>query len=247
MTRIPPRPIKKSHTKMSEDSEETEKPGDSSRKKEIIQYLDIIRSGRQQSNAEDDQGAGNSQRNGGFRGIYQCDGVHEYYSSCLQEQKIYSNPHRAKFVPIFEKIFKYMKISTLPILDLGCGTGESTLIIKNLQIPNELMGSDPYLFKAYSENTQCLSFSYSFDDIVEGTDVELRSRLFSMIICSYALHLCENVADLCLKLSYRAEYLCILTPHGLPIITEEMGWKAYWNFKYKNVKINIYITTNATH
>ena len=182
---------------------------------------------------------------GGFHEIYASEGVDSFYSTCLKGEKQYNNPHRKKFLPILERIFRYMKLDSRPLLDLACGTGEISLLVKEVLPHQSIIGVDPYLFAQYAEITKFPSLSYSFEDIINGKDHDLKDMQFSMIICSYGMHLCSQVLELCQKLSRRSPFLCILTPHGLPVVTEEMGWVAHWSFKFKGVKVNVYSSSHT--
>jgi hypothetical protein len=205
----------------------------------------------------------------GFRLKYS-QGVSEYYESCSH----YSNPHASKFIEIIRRLFQWLPEDLLtilrsessslsidslscsslpsrdggaitsslspPILDLACGSGQITQALKANHVEN-VVGLDPFLSEQYQKETGKFVWNNSFEDIIEG---RIHLPDFSMIICSYGLHLCSNLERLLQVLQDSTCYLCVITPHGLPIIEESTGWKEMFRFKYANVK-TLFFTTRV--
>lgn len=167
------------------------------------------------------------------RNGYEKFGVENYYKL---HSKDYKNPHRS----IIEKILsdtrcnQYIKGN---VLDLCCGSGEVTKILKSRGLCNECIGCDPYTYDLYKEETGCQCLQYSFKDIALGV---LSSEDYSVIVCSFALHLCESsMLDTVLyQLSRISDILIIITPHKRPEI------RNYWNlvdeFVVDRVRCRIY-------
>ncbi|CAH6420175.1 Hypothetical protein KVN_LOCUS34 [uncultured virus] len=169
----------------------------------------------------------------GFRENYK-NGIESFYKNNCNN---YINPH---FDDI-KKTLNYIsniKLNSDPILDLCAGSGEITLGINDL-FANEIIGSDPFTFDLYKKNTNKVVFDWSFDDIMNGC---MENYSFSIIFCSYALHLCSKskIKLVCLELSRRSKYLCIISPHKKPHISENMGWKLKNTNKYKKIHMRFY-------
>jgi hypothetical protein len=80
----------------------------------------------------------------------------------------------------------------------------------------------------------------SFEDIVQR---KITLPPTSIIICSYGLHLCDQIDELLDILKESTSYLCVISPHGLPIISESSGWRNMFTFKYANIKTSLYTTS----
>ena len=160
----------------------------------------------------------------------------EFYLTC----KKYKNPHANKFYEIIKRVIDWlpfnMQTSIEPILDLACGSGEVTRALLRYGIDN-VIGIDPYLHEQYATITKRTVYDYSFEDIyLEKVLLEK----YSIVFCAYALHLCSHVDKILEVLKKYTEYLCIITPHGLPIVSEESGWQRIISFKYANIKVYIF-------
>ena len=180
----------------------------------------------------------------GFRRKYYS--VHEspedFYSHCNK----YKNPHSKKFGPIIKKVIQWLPFDLsiesqkCPVLDLACGTGEITIQLMNQNI-DHVVGIDPFLATSYSENTSKPVLQNSFEDIYQE---KILLEKYSIVFCSYALHLCEDPSALLEVLKRYTQYLCVVTPHGLPIISLESGWVRIFDFKYSNIKVYLYEFTD---
>ena len=122
------------------------------------------------------------------------------------------------------------------VLDLCCGGGEVTnILLKNNTYVID--GVDPYTAAAYKKNTGRDCLNYDFKSIVQGS---LQDKRYDTIICSFAMHLCEEsmLNSLLYQLRLIANTLIIITPHKRPDI------KSWWNMveeiKYNKVKLRIY-------
>lgn len=178
----------------------------------------------------------------GFRKKYLV-GVDHYYENNTN----YKNLHSSKFNNIVNKIIKYFplkikqNVNLLNFLDFSCGSGEITLSLMFHNIHN-IEGFEPYLHQSYVQNTGKNIIIGTFNDVIER---KLYLTKYILIICSYCLHLCDNVNELLIILKESTEYLCVISPHGLPIISADItGWYELFSFKYSNIKVNFY-TTNV--
>jgi len=153
------------------------------------------------------------------RGFYVDLGVKGYYESHGSE---YQNPHEDRVRKVIKSIIKEWDLKTSKVLDLACGSGEVTLILKDLGV-KDITGADPYTVTAYERRTGNTCRPISFEDITNG---KLSEEKFSIIICSYALHLAkeELLPVLAMQLSMISEQLLIITPHKRPDIEEKWGW-----------------------
>ena len=68
----------------------------------------------------------------------------------------------------------------------------------------------------------------------------LQNRRYDTIICSYAMHLCEEsmLNNLLYQLSLIANTLIIITPHKRPEIKN--WWYEVESFKYNGVTLKVY-------
>jgi ubiquinone/menaquinone biosynthesis C-methylase UbiE len=109
------------------------------------------------------------------------------------------------------------------VLDLACGSGEVTLALQDLGF-KEIDGIDPYTRQAYQERTGKMAEPYTFEQIAAGA---LEDRRYSLIVCSFALHLlpASRLPRLVYQLSRIADTLIIITPHKRPRLQEAWGWK----------------------
>jgi hypothetical protein len=170
-----------------------------------------------------------------IRTEYEKCGVDNFYKNC----KNYSNPH---LLDIRNAIIKLDYNNFGSILDLSAGSGQITNILTNLGQFN-ISGSEPYLFDEYVKNTSKSCLNFTFSDIQLG---KLNYDKFDTIICSYALHLCEQsiLPDVLWNLSLISKRLIILSPNNKPVINQENGWIFVDKFKEGKTKIKIYNSIN---
>lgn len=176
--------------------------------------------------------------NDSVRAGYEELGIEDYYKRHCED---YSNPHISIIKELID-ISNCIQYLGNNILDLCCGGGEITNILKDNNFNIE--GLDPYTAPAYKKNTGKECLIYDFKDIVQGA---LQNRRYNTIICSYAMHLCEEsmLNNLLYQLSLIANTLIIITPHKRPEIRD--WWKEVKTFKYKGITLKVYKTTEFSN
>ncbi len=129
----------------------------------------------------------------------------------------YRNPHETAVRECFRQCHADWGLDLSNVLDLACGSGEITLEVKGLG--GRVVGMDPFTGCAYSSRTGQQAESVSFQDV--GTN-GLGSRKFSLIVCSYAMHLVEPswLPMLVYRLSEASNNLLILSPHKRPDLSQ---------------------------
>lgn len=173
------------------------------------------------------------------RAGYEKLGVEGYYKNHNED---YSNPHFNIINALLSDYIKHNNIGD-NVLDLCCGSGEITSILNSVG-DYHIDGLDPYTAPAYKKNTGKECLMYDFKDIVNGA---LENRRYNTIICSFAMHLCEQsmLNSLLYQLSTISENLIILTPHKRPEITQ--WWKEVYREKNNKVTIKVYKSLNNTY
>lgn len=134
----------------------------------------------------------------------------------------YRNPHEAAIGQILQISVKNWQLDLHQVLDLACGSGEVTLILHDLGAEN-IDGIDPYTYNAYLKRTGKIAETYTFEEIADGI---LSDRYYSLIVCSFALHLVaeSRLPTLAYQLSQIADSMVIITPHKRPELKAEWGW-----------------------
>lgn len=167
-----------------------------------------------------------------IRAGYEELGVEGYYKAHSED---YSNPHIKEIEYLLKQEINKNYFGT-NILDLCCGSGEVTNILRQYEKYN-IEGLDPYTSPAYKKNTSKECLMYDFKDIVQGA---LQNKKYHTIICSFAMHLCEQsmLNSLLYQLSLIADTLVIITPHKRPEI--KCWWKLVDEHKYNGVTLRIY-------
>jgi SAM-dependent methyltransferase len=156
----------------------------------------------------------------GARDWYQ-DGVGDHYRSHGSE---YANPHAAIIDTCVRLWVEEVRPDTTSVLDLACGAGELTTALRRAGVVGEFAGIDPYTREAYDKQTGLRCEPMTFEQVANGG---LGARHYSLIGCSFAMHLCPAsiLPALCVELAQRAPMLLILTPHKRPAIRLEWGWE----------------------
>ena len=164
-----------------------------------------------------------------IRKQYEIHGVKNYYANMANQ---YSNPHE----PQVQQLLKQLNLSGT-VLDLACGDGSASLALNN---DCTIVGCDPYLYEQYEERTGFPCYPYSFDDIFNGV---LGNINFDVIVCSFAMHLCEEskLNVLLYQLSRLSNKLVIISPHKRPIISENY-WAIKQKYKADKVRCKTYIS-----
>lgn len=145
-----------------------------------------------------------------IRKWYEKLGVEGYYREL---GAAYENPH---FLQIRELLHRNRaKIAFENGLDLCCGSGEVSMVIKEMGYPLPA-ASDPFTAAAYQANFGATCLPFTFEDIIRGALSE--QGPFSSIICSFSMHLCpvKQLFPLVYQLFRRSPQLVILTPHKRP-------------------------------
>lgn len=161
-------------------------------------------------------------------------GVVDFYR---QHGASYRNPHEEAVRRAVKLAVSRWNLPTKPVLDLACGSGEVTLAIR--EVGGDTDGVDPYTGSAYLKRTGQEAISGSFEDIAAGS---LALKKYSLIICSYALHLIEpsKLPLLLFKLGRISPLLVIVSPHKNPVIKPEWGWKISSEFTEERVHARLF-------
>ena len=111
------------------------------------------------------------------------------------------------------------------VLDLATGSGEVWRALRSLGFPSaDLVACDPYTGEAFLARTGHACRPDSFADIAAGS---LAGLEFDVVICAYALHLCEGsrLPGVCMALTAVAPELIVVSPHKRPRLSESWGWR----------------------
>ncbi len=146
-----------------------------------------------------------------MRALYAEYGAERYYRELGAE---YRNPHEDA---VGEAILEARLRWDLPlarVLDLACGSGEVTIAVEALDGCS--VGCDPFTQRAFLARTGRMPLPHSFQDIAKGALREQGD--YSLIVCSYALHLLEPswFHALGSMLAFHSDKFLVLTPHKRP-------------------------------
>jgi len=155
-----------------------------------------------------------------IRNEYERYGAEQYYRRFGAR---YRNPHEAAVRLAIHSAATAWGLDLSHVLDLACGSGEATLALRELGAAR-VDGIDPYTGAAYLARTGQAAEPLTFEDVAGGA---LAGRRYSLIVCSYALHLAEpsRLPGIAWALAQVAPALLILTPHKRPVIRAEWGWR----------------------
>lgn len=165
----------------------------------------------------------NSDSPDSIRGEYEALGVQIYYQT---RGEFYRNPHEEMVRTIIRTIVARSRLDLSSVLDLACGSGEATIPLLELGAAR-IDALDPYTGEAYRKRTGRTVEPLSFEEVAAGG---LAGRSYSLIVCSFALHLVSH-SRLPLLLFQLARLagpdgrLLIITPHKRPEIQEQWGWQ----------------------
>lgn len=153
----------------------------------------------------------------------------------------YRNPHERAVRHAVQAAVTTWKLDLSRVLDLACGSGEVTLALREQGAP-AVEGVDPYTGAAYQARTGQSAETLSFEDIAAGA---LDGRRYSLVVCSYALHLLEpsRLPRLAYQLSRAAAALLVLTPHKRPDLRPEWGWQLAGEMVVERVRTRHYLST----
>ena len=176
-----------------------------------------------------------------IRAEYERHGARRFYE---RSGRRYRNPHE----PAIERVVRAAVAKWSPdlncVLDLACGSGEVTLVLRSLGA-HTIAGIDPYTAAAYRDRTGAEAERMSFEDIAAGA---IAGRRYSLIVCSFALHLVEpsRLPTLAHQLSRVADSLLILTPHKRPVLKPEWGWQVVGEIVIERVRARYYRSTEPS-
>lgn len=125
----------------------------------------------------------------------------------------YRNPHEAALRECLRWCIHEWGLDIGNVLDLACGSGEVTLEI--LAQGGKSTGIDPFTGDAYLARTGQHAEQMDFATIAAKG---FGDRQFSLVVCSYALHLIEpsRLALLVYQLGQAAPALLVLSPNKRP-------------------------------
>lgn len=170
-----------------------------------------------------------------IRGQYERHGAEAYYREHADD---YVNPHEPEIGHVLGLAVREWNLDLARVYDLAAGTGEATLALRELGA-GDVSGCDPYLFAQYERRVGRPAERFSFADIAAGA---LAGRNYSLIVCSFALHLAEpsRLPAVCQQLSLIAPALLILTPHKRPEIRSQWGWEKRGELLWARVRCRLY-------
>jgi len=180
-------------------------------------------------------GSSLDQGNPSIRGAYEKHGVSGFYEQCGDA---YRNPHEAAIHLALHAGLTRWQVDLSRVLDLACGSGEITLALQELGCAN-IAGIDPYTAEAYRARTGKQAEPFTFEQIAEGA---LEGRRYSLIVCSYALHLLpvSRLPVLAYQLHRLTPALILLTPHKRPQLREAWGWRLGDEIVIERVRARLY-------
>ena len=178
-----------------------------------------------------------------IRGEYEAHGVSGYYAAHGDR---YRNPHEAIIGRVLGRVVREWHLDLEAVLDLACGSGEATLALRELGA-RRIEGVDPHTGAAYLERTGQVAAPHRFEEIAAGA---LAGRCYSLIVCSFALHLLDESWLPALLFHLRAicqpgGKLLIITPHKRPELRPEWGWSCDEELRIERVRARLH--SQASH
>ena len=170
-----------------------------------------------------------------IRGEYEQRGVRGFYEHSGAD---YRNPHEPQVRRCLAHAVRAWRPDLSRVLDLAAGSGEATLALRELGAA-EVDGVDPYTADAYAARTGRAAERFTFEDVAAGV---LGERHYSLIVCSFALHLCEpsRLPAVAQQLALIGGSLLVLTPHKRPVIRAEWGWDLAGGEVVERVRARLY-------
>jgi 2-polyprenyl-3-methyl-5-hydroxy-6-metoxy-1,4-benzoquinol methylase len=181
---------------------------------------------------------GNPPLRSSIRAEYETHGVAEFYQ---QQGAHYANPHEPAIRSAIIMAVDRYQLDLACVLDLACGSGEVTMSLRQLGC-QDIQGVDPYTGTAYQKRTGLKTEPLHFEQIAAGA---LAGRDYSLIVCSFALHLLERsrLPLVCARLAEVSPRLLILTPHKRPALRPEWGWQLDAEFTHQRVRVRSYTSS----
>jgi SAM-dependent methyltransferase len=178
-----------------------------------------------------------------LRAAYNEYAIDEYYKKFGDR---YQNPHAPIITELLKLAHQKWQLPGDFVLDLACGSGEVTSSLVQMGITN-VEGIDPFTYRNYQARTGKSVEQYSFEDIAAGaltgsTENNEENKKYSLIICSFALHLVpiSRLPLLLYQLGLLSEYLLVVTPHKRPEIKSTWGWVCLGEISWKKVRARLY-------
>lgn len=164
-----------------------------------------------------------------IREYYEELGSDEFYKLHCND---YNNPHYDTIKKIINEIKPFIGNN---VCDLCCGGGEISKCLPDKNI----LGVDPFTYELYEKNTKNKCLRLTFKDIANG---KLTDKKFDTIICSYALHLCEEsmLSIVLWQLRQSTDKLIIISPHKRPDCNNISGWMLEYELKENKTTAKIY-------
>ncbi len=170
-----------------------------------------------------------------IRSRYESVGVNAFYQN---EGDDYRNPHEEAIGQLLAQVVPEWRLDLTSVLDLAAGSGEVTLALRELGA-GRVAGIDPFTFRAYARRTGDVAERLTFAQIAAGG---LRGREYSLIVCSFALHLCEasRLPVVAQELSLIAPSLLVIMPHKRPVLRPGWGWSLRNETVRRRVRARLY-------
>lgn len=170
-----------------------------------------------------------------IRGEYERHGASGYYRQFGAD---YRNPHEPAVRQSILSAVQRWPLDLSHVVDLAAGSGEATLALREAGAVR-VEGIDPYTHEAYRARTGSPAEPLSFEDVAAGA---LAGRRYSVIVCSFALHLCQpsRLPAVAFQLSQVAPALLVLTPHKRPEVKPAWGWELEGEFVLDRVRTRLY-------
>ena len=170
-----------------------------------------------------------------IRGNYERHGARDYYR---RFGATYRNPHEPAVRRAITSAVATWQPDLSRVLDLAAGSGEATLALRGLGAA-DVGGIDPYTAEAYQRRVGKPAEVLGFEDVAAGA---LAGRRYTLVVCSFALHLCEpsRLPAVAYQLSLIAPALLILTPHKRPVIRPQWGWELVGERVTERVRARFY-------
>lgn len=156
-----------------------------------------------------------------IRPLYNEYGAEGYYREFADE---YENPHLPEIRVLLKRNIERLDCSGT-ILDFAAGGGEVASTLQGMGVKN-IVGCDPFTHALFERKTGLDCLQLSFKEVVrEGLPAQ-----YSVIISSFALHLCppKDLFPLTWNLLQAAATLVIITPHKRPELEKLQGIQLLW-------------------
>lgn len=155
----------------------------------------------------------------------------------------YANPHAGIVRALVRDVAREQSLDLTHCLDLAAGAGEATLGLLDAGAAR-IDAIDPYTHVAFERSIGRPCEQVTFEQVAQGV---LRGRQWSVIVCSFAMHLVERsrLPGLCIELAALTGVLLIVTPHKRPIISSDWGWQLRYESIRDRVRARVYDHTIA--